>query len=98
VEDESRRQQQLLERRAESLEAALGTKPRIRLGTGEPAEVLLETAQHEPSPEATLVAVGSRGLGPLGRMRFGSVSTRLVRAAEGSILIHPSEEDPEPRE
>lgn len=98
VEDESRRQQQLLESRAESLEPVLGVRPRIRLGVGEPARVVLETAEHEPSPQAALVAVGSRGLGPLGRMRFGSVSTRLVRAAEGPVLIHPAREEPETEE
>jgi nucleotide-binding universal stress UspA family protein len=49
---------------------------------------LLEAAE-EGAPERTLVAVGSRGLGAIGRMRLGSVSTKVVHAAKGPILVHP---------
>lgn len=38
---------------------------------------------------STLVAVGSRGLGALRRMWLGSVSTNLLRATRGPVLLHP---------
>jgi nucleotide-binding universal stress UspA family protein len=33
--------------------------------------------------------VGNRGLGAIGRMRLGSVSTKVVHAAKGPVLVHP---------
>jgi nucleotide-binding universal stress UspA family protein len=33
--------------------------------------------------------VGSRDLGVIGRMRLGSVSTKVVHAAKGPVLVHP---------
>jgi hypothetical protein len=39
----------------------------------------------------TLLAVGSRGLGTLERALSGSVSTRVLRAARGPVLVVPSE-------
>jgi len=33
--------------------------------------------------------VGSRGLGAIGRMRLGSVSTKVVHATKGPVLVHP---------
>jgi len=39
--------------------------------------------------ERTLLAVGSRNLGTIGRMRLGSVSTKVVHAAKGPVLVHP---------
>ena len=56
---------------------------------GEAAASLLDAAE-EDAPETTLLAVGSRGLGAIGRMRLGSVSTKLVHAAKDPILVHPS--------
>jgi nucleotide-binding universal stress UspA family protein len=43
------------------------------------------------------VAVGCRGLGTLHRMRFGSVSTAVLRGADGPVLItpHPHHADKE---
>jgi nucleotide-binding universal stress UspA family protein len=40
---------------------------------------------------AALIAVGTRGLGPVQRWRFGSVSTDVLRGAPGAVLInaHP---------
>ena len=55
---------------------------------GDAAACLLEAAE-EVAPERTLLAVGSRGLGVIGRMRLGSVSTKVVHAAKGPILVHP---------
>ena len=58
---------------------------------GEAAASLVE-AEEEEAPERTLLAVGSRGLGAIGRMRLGSVSTKVVHAAKGPVLVHPPQE------
>ena len=62
------------------LELRLGSRPKVRLVVGDAAASLLEAAE-EDAPERTLVAVGSRDLGAIGRMRLGSVSTKVVHAA-----------------
>jgi nucleotide-binding universal stress UspA family protein len=38
---------------------------------------------------AGLVVIGSRGLGPVGRIALGSVSTKVAHAAKGPVLVHP---------
>ncbi|MDQ3639080.1 MAG: universal stress protein [Actinomycetota bacterium] len=73
-----------LEGRASRLEGILGHKPRVEMAAGNPAEAILEAAR---VVGPTLVAVGSRGLGTVERMRLGSVSTKVVRAAPGSALV-----------
>jgi nucleotide-binding universal stress UspA family protein len=35
------------------------------------------------------MAVGNRGLGAVQRMRLGSVSTKVVKAAQGPVLVYP---------
>lgn len=52
---------------------------------GEPAAAILGAAQGR----RTLLAVGSRGLGAIGRARFGSVSSKVLRAAAGPVLVYP---------
>ena len=76
-----------LEERAGELEDLLPQRPQARVVAGDPAEVLLEAAQEGESP--TLVAVGSRGLGPVGRLRLGSVSTGVIRAGPAAVLVYP---------
>jgi nucleotide-binding universal stress UspA family protein len=76
-----------LEDRAGELEEILQQRPRTRFLAGDTAEVLIEAAQEGEEP--TLVAVGSRGLGPVGRLRLGSVSTKVIRAALGAVLVYP---------
>jgi len=76
-----------LEDRAGELEDLLQQRPKTRVAAGDPAEVLLEAAREGDRP--TLVAVGSRGLGPLDRLRVGSVSTRVIRAGPGAVLVYP---------
>jgi nucleotide-binding universal stress UspA family protein len=88
VDDELRRAQKALLERARELESLLGSRPKTRLMVGEAAACLLEAAE-EDAPERTLLAVGSRGLGAIGRMRLGSVSTKVVHAAKGPVLVHP---------
>src|SRR5918999_1147542 len=76
-----------LEDRAGELEDLLQQRPQTRIVAGNSAEVLIEGAQEGEGP--TLVAVGSRGLGPVGRLRLGSVSTKVVRAGLGAVLVYP---------
>jgi nucleotide-binding universal stress UspA family protein len=89
VDDELRRAEKALLQRSRELESRLGSRPKVRLVVGDGAACLLEAAE-EDAPERTLVAVGSRGLGAIGRMRLGSVSTKVVHATKGPVLVHPS--------
>ena len=88
VDDELRRAEKALLERSRELEIRLGSRPKTRLVVGDAAAPLLEAAE-EDVPERTLLAVGSRGLGVIGRMRLGSVSTKVVHAAKGPVLVHP---------
>ena len=88
VEDELRHEESALVERAGELEGLLGSRPKIRLAVGDAAEKMLEAADAEDA-ERTLVAVGSRGLGAIGRMRLGSVSTKVLHAARGPLLVYP---------
>lgn len=51
--------------------------------TGHPATQLLMRAEE---PRAALVVVGSRGLGPVGRVLLGSVSDRVARHAPATLV------------
>ncbi len=88
VDDELRRAFSALLERSRELESRLGSRPKARLVVGEAAASLLEAAEKD-APERTLLAVGSRDLGAIGRMRLGSVSTKVVHAAKGPVLVHP---------
>jgi nucleotide-binding universal stress UspA family protein len=87
VDDELRGAEKALLERSRELEGPLGSRPKTRLVVGDAAASLLEAAE-EDAPERTLLAVGSRGLGVIGRMRLGSVSTKVVHAAKGPVLVH----------
>ena len=71
--------------RARRLQDVLGYRPSFRLIEGEPASVLLKAAEERGEP--TLVSVGRRGLGLLDRLRLGSVSTKVLRASTGPVLV-----------
>jgi nucleotide-binding universal stress UspA family protein len=80
--------------RAEGLEGLLGSRPETKLVADEGADgidgialTLMDEARETGEP--TLVSVGSRGLGRVQRARVGSVSTKVVRAADGPVLFHP---------
>ncbi len=88
VDDELRHEERKLQERAAEIEETLGSRPSVRIDVGDPAARILETAQ-DGMARSTLIAVGSRGLGRMQRMRLGSVSTKILRAAEGPVLIHP---------
>jgi nucleotide-binding universal stress UspA family protein len=88
VDDALRRAERDLEEQAKRLERTLGKRPRVRIAVGDPAARILEVASEESS---TLIAVGSRGLGPVRRLRLGSVSTKVLRATKGPVLLYPRE-------
>ena len=76
-----------LEDRTGALKDILEEQPQTRVVAGDPPEVLIEAAQEGEGP--TLVVVGSRGLGLVGRLRLGSVSTKVIRAGLGVVLVYP---------
>jgi nucleotide-binding universal stress UspA family protein len=84
--DMRERDEQMLDDRAGRLEKLLGSSPEVRLSGGYPARVLLE-ASLEVQP--SLLVVGSRGLAGMARTRLGSVSTKVVTAAPGPVLVYP---------
>jgi nucleotide-binding universal stress UspA family protein len=51
------------------------------------ALTLLDGAQETGIP--TLISVGSGGLGRIRRTRVGGVSTKVVRAAGGPVVVRP---------
>jgi len=89
IDDELRREEWKLEERVREIEEAFGIRPKIEMAAGDPAACILRAAQEEGKAERTLIAVGSRGLGAIRRLRLGSVSTKVLRAARGPVLIHP---------
>jgi nucleotide-binding universal stress UspA family protein len=89
IDDELRRKESELEERAKEIEKCLGARPKIRVAVGHVAAELLEAAEEEKPPEKVLIAAGGRGLGTIQRMRLGSVSTKILYAAKGPVLIYP---------
>ena len=88
VDDALRRAERQLHERAEELGRPFGERPRIGVAAGDAAVALLREAG-DRGETGTLVAVERRGLGPAGRLRLGSVSTRVIRAAAGPVLVCP---------
>ena len=87
--DEARLQKErALEMRARALEAIGESRPESRLIETDPTLALLLVAE-EQEEEKTIIAVGSRGLGAAKRLMLGSVSTKVLRAARGPVLICP---------
>jgi nucleotide-binding universal stress UspA family protein len=76
-----------LEGRADELGEILGSRPEILVSDGYPAAVVLQAAHQETPPP--LIAVGSRGIAGIRRTRLGSVSTKVVTAAPGPVLVYP---------
>jgi nucleotide-binding universal stress UspA family protein len=73
------------EKRADELEELTGLRPETEVSVGEAARVVLEAA----GDGTTLIVMGSRGFGAVRRMALGSVSTKVLHAAEGPVLIFP---------
>ena len=79
--------ERFLEKRAAELESVLGMRPEIRVTSEDAAAILQEAAGEGPEP--TLVAVGRRGLGAVQHLALGSVSSGVLRAVSGPVLIVP---------
>jgi nucleotide-binding universal stress UspA family protein len=78
-----------LERLAEigaRLEQTYGAVCRAEIVGGEPARELIRLAEREG---ADLVALGSQGLGVVGRAILGSVSSRVIRWSRCGVLVVP---------
>jgi nucleotide-binding universal stress UspA family protein len=86
--DEARSKElEALNGQAEAIEGAVGRRPIARVVDADATLALLQVAE-DGDEDSTLIALGSRGLGTLGRVRLGSVSTNVLRAARGPVLIH----------
>src|SRR5690606_33304568 len=66
-----------------------GARPQSHLIEGDPAEQVLDLADRVG---ADLIATGSHGMGFLGRLLLGSVSTRILRGATCAVLVAPPAE------
>ena len=71
--------------------STFATSLSTRTEVGEPSEVLLQIAAHE---HASVVVVGTEGVGWMKRMWFGSTTMRLLRAAAVPVLAVPARETP----
>jgi len=89
VEKHLRQVEPALEERAAELEDTHDVRPGVRVLAGESAQVLSEVAEEGGGP--SLLVVGSRGLGVGGRILLGSVSTKVLMAARGPVLVCPRE-------
>lgn len=76
-----------VQERADGLEELLGQSPHVHITEGDAATAVLKAS--EEGQEPALIALGSRGLSTLERMRLGSVSTKIFRAAVCPVLIYP---------
>jgi len=79
-----------LKKRAEQLEEIARRRPKTKLIKAKAVSAMNLVAE-EKEVGQTLLAVGSRGLSAPKRVLLGSVSTETLRAADGSVLIVPSE-------
>lgn len=79
-----------LEEHATAIQERTGLRPAVVVQENDPAELLLTMAEEQSG--STLIAVGSRGLGVIERLRLGSVSTKVLHAAHGPVLIVPDTE------
>jgi nucleotide-binding universal stress UspA family protein len=87
VADDLKRAGEALEGRAAGLAEATGVRPETRVVTGDAAPALLEAADEGAGP--SLVVVGSRHQGAARRVLLGSISTGVLRAAPGPVLVCP---------
>lgn len=76
-----------LEKRAAELASILGARPEVRVTSGDAAASIQEAAEEDREP--ALVAVGRRGLGAVRQLALGSVSSDVLRAVSGPVLIVP---------
>lgn len=70
--------------RAHETLAARGIASEMRIEHGDPGAEILRVADELG---ADLIVVGSRGLGRLGRLLLGSVSTEVVAGAHSAVMV-----------
>jgi nucleotide-binding universal stress UspA family protein len=70
-----------------------GARVRKRVERGVPAETILEIAEKE---EASLICMSTHGRSGIGRMMYGSVTEKVVRASIKPVLVVPSFDRTEP--
>lgn len=75
----------MLHKRALELERETALRPRARPFVGEVAPAILEAA--EGAGERAMIAVGRRGMGRVRSTVLGSVSTKILRASRGPVLV-----------
>ena len=73
---------------ADSILRARGIEHSVHERKGDPAEAILELVDEV---HADLVVVGSRGEGPIDRLRHGSTSTKVLHEAPCSVLVVKTE-------
>ena len=78
-----------LKKRAEQLEEIVRCRPKTRLIKSKAAPAI-NSVTEKGEGERTLSATGSRGLGAPKRVLLGSVSTAVLRGADGPVLVVPS--------
>ena len=78
-------QREQLERSLDRAAGAFGTPaPETRLVEGDPVDALSAAAA-----EASLLVVGSRGYGPIGRVLLGATDSKLLDSAPSPMLVWP---------
>ncbi|GAQ79264.1 universal stress protein family protein [Klebsormidium nitens] len=82
-EEEERRSRQQLQKLGE-LASAINVPCEVVVATGDPREVIPKFISEHP---VEIVAVGSRGLGPMQRLFLGSVSSHLVHHLSVPVLV-----------
>jgi nucleotide-binding universal stress UspA family protein len=84
--DALRRSEEYLEHLSEELAEELGRRPQTEVVEGDAVTVIVEAA--EGGEEPVLIAVGSRNLGMIKRLLLGSVSSEVLRAVSGPLLVY----------
>lgn len=85
-EERYQRTTEMLNEHAVALQALGVARVVPEIVAGDPAAAIVDAAE---SADPALIVVGSRGLGALARLRLGSVSTKVLHAAAGPVLIVP---------
>ena len=85
VDDSTEKAERLVDGVVEELkDAGVTAEGSVRTSTAGPARVILEQAR---DLDATLIVVGSRGLGALGGLLLGSVAHKILHLASCPVLV-----------